>query len=239
MKYFLHDVNSFNDDKVTLLFMKFGYEAVGLFYVILEKLALQEKPIDEIVLKSQLKIKKRLTKQLNFMYEIGILSVQNGEVFSINILKNTENYQEKKEKNRKKVSEWREKQDNTKNVTGTKPVRNRPNISKVNISKVNIITLKEGFDFFFKNYYKYIKKQKGHEKAAFEEYKNLTEIERDKALANLTNYSQTKPENEHRYLATCKNYLAGKLFNNEFEKKETKESRAAEMLKEYEKLQKK
>ncbi|MCP4393109.1 MAG: DUF4373 domain-containing protein, partial [Alphaproteobacteria bacterium] len=55
MKYYLHDSLSFQDEKVTLLYMEFGFEAVGLFYVILEKLALQEKPILESVLKTQLK----------------------------------------------------------------------------------------------------------------------------------------------------------------------------------------
>ncbi len=64
MKYFIHDTNSRNDEKVTLLFIEFGYEGLGLFYSILEILAAQEKPVAEKVLKSQLKIKKRLEKQL-------------------------------------------------------------------------------------------------------------------------------------------------------------------------------
>ena len=88
MKYFLHDTNAFSDEKVTMLYIEFGFEAVGLFFTILEKLALQEKPVPELVLKKQLNIKKRLQKQLSFMYEIGILSVKNGDVFNENILKN-------------------------------------------------------------------------------------------------------------------------------------------------------
>ena len=56
------------------------------------------------------------------------------------------------------------------------------------------------------------------------EYEKLSKQEKDKALLNIVTYSQTKPENEHRYLATCKNYLAGKLFNNEFEKRKLKKA---------------
>ena len=58
MKYFLHDSNSFNDEKVTELFMAFGYEGLGLFYTALEKFAQQEKPIKTAVLKKQLNIGK-------------------------------------------------------------------------------------------------------------------------------------------------------------------------------------
>ncbi len=137
MKYYLHDSTAFSDEKVTLLYLKFGFEAIGLFYIILEKLALQEQPINEIVLKSQLNIKKRLQKQLNFMYEIGILSLRNGDVFNENLLSYSQKYQIKKEKTRKRVSEWRKNQDNTKNVTGYKHVRNTDK-DKISKDKENI-----------------------------------------------------------------------------------------------------
>jgi hypothetical protein len=45
MKYFLHSTDSFQDEKIAELFLHFGYEGLGLFYTILEKLAKQEKPI--------------------------------------------------------------------------------------------------------------------------------------------------------------------------------------------------
>ena len=160
MKYYLHDSNSFNDEKVTLLYMKYGYEGVGLFYVILEKLSQQEKPVTEIVLKTQLNIKKKLEKVLNFMYEIDILSVRNGEVFSETLLSFNEKYLIKKEKTRKRVSEWRNKQADKKNVTGYKHVRNSPklNKSKVNKSKVNVsepslhsVLQKIFLDFYLRN----------------------------------------------------------------------------------------
>lgn len=139
MKYFLHDSNSFQDDKITELYINFGYEGLGLFYTILEKIALQEKPIKTIVLKKQLNVKKRLEKCWNFLEEIELIYSKNGETFNENILKFSEKYQIKKEKNRKKISDWRNSQQDTKNVTSYEPVRNPPkdNISKDNISKVN------------------------------------------------------------------------------------------------------
>ena len=141
MKYYLHDSNAFQDEKVTEIYMKFGYEGVGLFYVILEKLASQEKPIKTSVLKSQLKIGKRLNKCWNFMEQIDIISSSNGETFSKQLLNFSEKYIIKKEKNRKKISEWRERQQNTKNVTSYVPNCNPPKvkISKVKISKDIII----------------------------------------------------------------------------------------------------
>ena len=60
MKYFLHDTNSFDDEKITKLYINFGYEGLGLFYTLLEKIGKQEKPVDTTVLKTQLKVGKRL-----------------------------------------------------------------------------------------------------------------------------------------------------------------------------------
>ena len=116
MKYYLHDSNSFNDEKIYRLFMEFGYEGLGLFYTVLEKIASHEKPMNENVMKSQLKIRKKLEKVWEFMKEIDLISVQNGDVFNENLLNFSENYQIKKEKTRKRVSEWRENQKNKENV---------------------------------------------------------------------------------------------------------------------------
>ena len=138
MKYFLHDTNAFNDEKVTELFMKFGYEGVGLFYTILEKFANQEKPIKTNVIKAQLKIGKRLNKCWNFMEEIDLIQSVNGESFNKQLLNFSESYQIKKEKTRKKVAEWRKKQADAESVTDYVPVSNPPKVkeSKVKGSKV-------------------------------------------------------------------------------------------------------
>lgn len=135
MKYFLHDTNARNDEKVTLLFIKFGYEGIGLFYSILEILASQEKPVSELVLKSQLNIKKKLEKQLSFIYEIELLSLINGDVFNENLLNYSEKYQVKKEKTREKVAEWRKKQADKKNVTSYVPISNPPKVKKSKVKK--------------------------------------------------------------------------------------------------------
>ena len=125
--------------------MEFGYEGLGLFYTFLEKIAQQEKPVNEEVIKKQLNIKKRLQKTWDFMKEIDIISIKNGDVFNENLLNFAEKYQIKKEKTRKKVSEWREKQKDTETVTDYVPVSNPPKVklSKVKESKVNKIKYAE------------------------------------------------------------------------------------------------
>ena len=136
MKYFLHDTNSLNDEKITELYMQFGYEGLGLFYTILEKFAGQEKPIKTDVLKSQLRVGKRLNKCWEFMEKIDLIQSSNGETFNKELLNFSENYQIKKEKTRKKVSQWRSRQVDKKTVTGYVPVSNH---SKVKLSKVKEI----------------------------------------------------------------------------------------------------
>ena len=137
MKYFLHDSNSFNDEKVTELYLEFGYEGLGLFYTILEKLAYQEKPIKTNVLKHQLNVGKKLEKCWRFMEEIDLISSNNGETFNKQLLNFSEKYQVKKEKNAKRILQWRENQAVRENVTDSENVRNacKEKKSKVNKSK--------------------------------------------------------------------------------------------------------
>jgi len=139
MKYFLHDTSSFDDEKITELYLKFGYEGLGLFYTTLEKIGRQEKPVKTDVLKAQLRVGKRLNKCWNFMESIGLLSSTDGETFNEQLLNFSEKYQIKKEKTREKVAEWRKKQADKKNVTNYETVSNHPKVkeSKVNKSKVS------------------------------------------------------------------------------------------------------
>lgn len=120
MKYFLHDCNAADDEKIIELFTNFGYEGVGLFYTILEKLGTQEKPIKTQVLKNQLKVGKRLQKCWSFIEQIGLISSLNGDTFSIRMLSYTESFKKKREKISKSVSEWRENQLFEKNVMNYK-----------------------------------------------------------------------------------------------------------------------
>ncbi len=161
MKYYLHDSNSFNDEKITKLFMEFGYEGLGLYYTLLEKLALQEKPIDESVLKKQLYIGKKLKKCWNFIHKIDLISTKNNQTFSKTLLNFSENYQIKKEKNRKRILEWRTNQKDKKYVTSNKQVRNKPKVkeSKVKESKVKK-TIKNKLSFY-SNQIKNIEEKEG------------------------------------------------------------------------------
>ena len=143
MKYYLHDSNSFEDEKVAMLYMEYGYEGLGLFYTILEKLSKQEKPIKTNVLKMQLKVGKKLEKCWNFMESIDIISSNNGETFNKQLLNFSEKYKIKKEKNLKRISQWRENQEVTENVTHYESVCNTPKVkeSKVKLNKVNSIDI--------------------------------------------------------------------------------------------------
>jgi len=139
MKYYLHDSNSFQDEKISELYINFGFEGLGLYYTLLEKLALQEKPVKTVVLKKQLNIGKRLNKCWSFLEQIELIHSNNGETFSKTLLNFSEKYQIKKEKNRKRISEWREKQDNTKNVTCYESVRNTPKVKKSKVKESKYI----------------------------------------------------------------------------------------------------
>jgi len=145
MKYFLHDSSAFSDEKITELYMHFGYEGIGLFFTALEKLALQEKPIKTSILKKQLNVGKRLEKCWNFMETLEILSSNNGETFNKQLLNFSEKYQIKKEKNKERLANWRTNNEKKENETHYKPVRNTPKdkISKVKESKGNINTSEE------------------------------------------------------------------------------------------------
>lgn len=138
MKYYLHDTDAFNDEKISELFIEFGYEGLGLFYTILEKLAKQEKPIKTNVLKAQLKVGKKLNKCWDFMEQIDLISSNNGETFNKQLINFSEKYKIKSEKNAKRISEWREKQAVKENVTHYESVCNTPKVkeSKVNKSKI-------------------------------------------------------------------------------------------------------
>src|SRR3972149_2804113 len=151
MKYYLHDSNAFNDEKITELYIKFGYEGLGLFYTLLEKLAQQEKPIKTDILKTQLNVGKRLNRCWNFMEKIGIIHSNNDDTFSKQLLNFSENYQIKKQKNTERIRQWRENQANIKNVTCYEHVYNAP---KVKRSKINIIDNKAAeLLLVFKDYY--------------------------------------------------------------------------------------
>jgi len=206
MKYYLHDSNSFNDEKITQLFIKFGYEGLGLFYTALEKIALQEKPVSTEVLKHQLKVGKRLNKCWSFMEEIELISSNNGETFNKQLLNFSEKYQIKKEKNAKRISEWREKQDVKENVTRSESVRNTPKVkeSKVNRSKVNI-----EFDIFWNLY----DKKKGDKDSCKRKWDKLKEDEQQKIIDIIPEWK--KQFSDIQYQPFPSTFLNQKRWNDE------------------------
>jgi hypothetical protein len=141
MKYYLHDSNAFNDEKISELYINFGYEGLGLFYTLLEKFAQQEKPIKTVVLKSQLNVGKKLNKCWEFMETLGLICSNNGESFNESLLKFSEKYQIKNENNRKRIAQWRENQDVTKNVTHYESVRNIDKVKKSKVKEIETIKI--------------------------------------------------------------------------------------------------
>ncbi len=103
MKYFLHDTNSFNDEKVTELFIEHGYKGLGLFYTTLEKIAFQEKPIKTVVLKKQLGIKGKDWPTVGQRYSnLNSFQCQTMSVLTPSCYKTQTNILQKKEKNKEK-----------------------------------------------------------------------------------------------------------------------------------------
>lgn len=138
MKYFMHDANAHQDEKLAELFIRFGYEGYGLFFAILERLAFQEKPVKTAVLKKQLSVGKKLEKAWSFMEDIGLISSENGETFNNNLLKFAEKYQKVREKNSKRIAQWREKQQVPETVTRNEQVRNTPNKTRLDKTKLEL-----------------------------------------------------------------------------------------------------
>jgi hypothetical protein len=207
MKYYLHDSSSFNDEKITELYLEFGYEGLGLFYTILEKLALQEKPIKTNVLKHQLSVGKKLEKCWRFMEEIDLISSNNGETFNKQLLNFSQKYQVSKEKNAKRISEWRENQAVKENVTRYESVSNSDKVkeSKVKESKVNRI---EDFEIFWDLYGKKVDRTKCEKL-----WNKLTNLEIDKIIMTIGEY--VKANSEIQFRKNPSTYLNGKCFNDE------------------------
>jgi hypothetical protein len=209
MKYYLHDSNSFNDEKITELYLQYGYEGLGLFYTLLEKLALQEKPIKTKVLKHQLNVGKKLEKVWEFMEQIDLISSNNGETFNKQLLNFSKKYQVSKEKNAKRISEWRENQVVSENVTRSELVRNadKVKLSKVKESKVKLIDIISPHIFElgdeYDNFYAYWteKNKSGRERWELEKFFNI-ERRIKTWISNKTKFNNNGNSNNEPKLGT-------------------------------------
>jgi rubrerythrin len=211
MKYYLHDSTSFNDEKITELYLEFGYEGLGLFYTILEKLALQEKPIKTNVLKHQLNVGKKLEKVWKFLEEIDLISTNNGETFNKQLLNFSKKYQVSKEKNAKRISEWRDNQAVTENVTRSEHVRNADKVKESKVNKVKeskeelsemlspfISDLNDEYDNFFSYWTE--KDKKGKERWENEKYFDISR--RIKTWITNSTKFKTNGTNDNKPLGT-------------------------------------
>ena len=208
MKYFLHDSNAFNDEKITELYINFGYEGLGLFYTILEKLAGQEKPVKTLVLKKQLNVGKKLEKCWSFMETIDIISSNNGETFNKQLLNFSEKYKIKKEKNAKRISEWRENQADTKTVTHSEQPCNTP---KVKLSKVKLSKDIDNIDFeIVWNLYD---KKKGDKDKLKIRWDKLSFSVQQLIIEHIPKYKKEQPDKQFR--KNFETYLNNKSYNDE------------------------
>lgn len=207
MKYYLHDSSSFNDEKITELYLEFGYEGLGLFYTILEKLAMQEKPIKTKVLKHQLNVGKKLDKVWQFIEEIDLISSNNGETFNKQLLNFSQKYQVSKEKNAKRIAEWRENQQVSENVTRSELVSNAPKVNKSKVKLIKVNNIKD-FEFFWETYNKKIDRVKC-EKI----WDKLTLEEINKITLSVQKYVEANSDSQFRKNPFT--YLNGKCFNDE------------------------
>jgi len=172
--------------------MAYGYEGLGLFYTLLEKIAFQEQPVKTDVLKRQLRIGKRLEKCWNFMESLGIISSNNGETFNEKLLKFSEKYLIKKEKNKIRVANFRAKQED---VMHYKKVCNAyvtpSKISKDKISKDNIIIsepssqVNEIFNIFYNSINRNINFGNKTQRKAVDDLIRLNGFDTVKEVANL------------------------------------------------------
>ena len=82
---------------------------------------------------------KKLEKVWSFLEEIDLISSNNGETFNKQLLNFSEKYQVSKEKNAKRILQWRENQLVNENVTRSEHVRNAPKLKESKVNKVNEI----------------------------------------------------------------------------------------------------
>ena len=211
MKYFLHDSNAFNDEKITELYILFGYEGLGLFYTLLEKLAQQEKPIKTNVLKAQLKVGKKLEKCWSFMESIELISSNNGETFNKQLMNFSGKYAIKKEKNKKRISEWRDKQTLTENVTRYERVCNTDKVNKNKVKENKEINTVFLFDDFWRLY-----PNKNAKDSAKKAYEKISEVDRATIKSTLQSFIDNIPFKGYNY-PMASTYLNQKRYNDEIE----------------------
>lgn len=214
----MHDTNAHQDEKITRLFIKYGYEGTGLFFAILERIAYHEKPVNTEVLKRQLQVGKKLEKIWQYIEQIGLISSKNDETFNENVLKFAQKYQEKKEKNRERVSQWRDNQQDPKSVTHYESVRNKPNKTRLDQTKPDSNNNNDanapGESDLFDTFWDLYKKKKDTKKCRirFNKFSRKVQLE---IIEHVPVYVKSTP-NVH-YRKNPLTYLNGEIWNDPIE----------------------
>lgn len=213
MKAFMHDSNSFSDEKVFTLYLNHGYKGVGMFYVVLEKLAYQEKPLAESVLKTQMMLTKKDDKVFDFMVEIGLLFRKNGEVFNKKLMEYCENYVQRRNKNTELKKQSRDNQAVMENVIDESSMSHHSKERKKEIKKEK--KEDDRFDEFWDLYGKKIGKPK-----TLVEWNRLSKTDIDSIFKALPLYTK---EREARFRKDPERFLKHRVWEDEIVVEETKQ----------------
>lgn len=206
----MHDSSLFDSDEVYELYLEFGFKAVGIYYVILEKQANHEKPIKESVLRRQLNLTKREDTLFEKMIELGLLIRKNGEIYNENLLSETRVYVEGRKKSKESMKELRDNQRVKKNVKTNTPLTLQPNtntITNTNTNPNTIVMDDETFEEFWTLYDMNIGKR-----LAFSKWLNLSANDKVEIFKRLPNYLENKPK---QYRKSPERFLGQRAWEDE------------------------
>ena len=142
------------------------------------------------------------------MESIDIISSNNGETFNKQLLNFSEKYKIKKEKNAKRISEWRENQSDTKTVTHYEQPCNttKVKLSKVNESKdINKIDFEIVWDLY--------DKKKGDKDKLKIRWDKLSFTIQQLIIEHIPKYKKEQPDKQFR--KHFETYLNTKSYNDE------------------------
>jgi len=206
MKSFLHDSSAFDDEKVYRLYMEYDYKGIGIFWTILEKLAQQEKPIDEMVIMKQLSLGKRDKPILDFMDYLGLIKRKNGEIFNENLSNYIRTYVDKRKQNAKRMKYNRDNQQVTKNVQ-THSKDSAFTNTNTNTNTNTIVMDDETFEEFWDLYDINIGKR-----IAYNVWLGISASDKEELFKRLPNYLKNKPK---QYRKSPERFLSQRAWEDE------------------------
>ena len=139
--YFSHDSDSTDDPKIMMLISKWGLEAYGIFWTIIEHLRKQPNYKSHLAILKALAARYSSTEE-KFRYvvmDFGLFCIDNDEFFySQSLIDRMKPLQDKREKMRQlALKRWRK--DDVKDMRTHMPTQSKGNASKVKESKVKYI----------------------------------------------------------------------------------------------------